>query len=356
MIAGREAAGMWRVRVRQFEEPLDVAPGDTILEAALDLGFDYPYTCKGGTCGACKTALIAGQVDLKPYAHFALPDAERAQGYILACRALPLSHCEVAIVDPDEPADFPLRAMDARVAALEPLTHDIVRLELATQGPPLAFAAGQYAALEVPGLPPRDYSMANRPGEALVFHVRHGADGTVSKRIATGLKVGDPLRLKGPYGVAYLRKRHRGPILAVAGGSGLAPIAAIVEEALATLSARPIRLLVGVRDARDVYFEEHFRALAARHPHFSAEWILSVPEASHARPTGTPAEALSGEPLAAEGTKAYLAGPPAMVEAAYEALLARGVPAADIHADAFYSEADKARLEAEGHFQEGSGA
>ena len=54
------------------------------------------------TCGACKTLLITGEVDMKPYAHFALTDAERAAGYILACRALPLADCDVAIADGSE--------------------------------------------------------------------------------------------------------------------------------------------------------------------------------------------------------------------------------------------------------------
>ena len=93
---------MWQVRVRQFDDVLEVAAGDTILEAALDLGHDYPHTCMGGTCGACKTLLISGEVDMKPYAHFALTDAERAAGYILACRALPLADCDVAIADGSE--------------------------------------------------------------------------------------------------------------------------------------------------------------------------------------------------------------------------------------------------------------
>ena len=93
---------MRRVLVRQFEETLEVPEGDTILDAALDEGWDFPFFCRGGTCGKCKSLLVSGEVDLKPYAHFALPDAERARGYVLACRAVPLTDCEIAIADGEE--------------------------------------------------------------------------------------------------------------------------------------------------------------------------------------------------------------------------------------------------------------
>jgi CDP-4-dehydro-6-deoxyglucose reductase/ferredoxin-NAD(P)+ reductase (naphthalene dioxygenase ferredoxin-specific) len=335
----------WQVRIQQFDATVEVEPGDTLLEAALDADLDYPYGCQGGTCGACKTALVAGRVDLKPYAHFALPDDERAQGYILACRALPLGPCEVALVDPDEPAEFPLRRVEARVAAVDRMTHDIVRVTLDLDGAPFAHAAGQFAALTVPGLPPRDYSMASRPGEPLAFHVRASANGTVSRHIVERLRPDDPVDLAGPFGVAYLRKRHPGPILALAGGSGLAPIRAIVTDALASGCRQPIRLMVGMRDERDVYLEEEFAALSAAHPNLAVTYVLSEPAGPTARPTGTLAAALEAEPLAAPGTKAYLAGPPAMVESCVAALRARGLGGADIHADAFYSEADKALME-----------
>ena len=75
--------------------------GETILDAALDAGLDYPFLCRGGTCGTCKTTLLTGSVDLLPYAHFALTDAERDAGLILACRAVPLEDCEIDVLDPD---------------------------------------------------------------------------------------------------------------------------------------------------------------------------------------------------------------------------------------------------------------
>lgn len=89
----------YRVKLPQFGIEIDVPRGMTILDAALEEDLDYPFFCRGGTCGRCKSVLVSGTVDMKPYAGFALPEAEAAAGLILACRALPQSDCEVTFLD-----------------------------------------------------------------------------------------------------------------------------------------------------------------------------------------------------------------------------------------------------------------
>jgi len=104
---------------------------------------------------------------------------------------------------------------------------------------------------------------------------------------------------------------------------------------------QPIRLWFGVRAERDVYFERELEALAAKHPNFSFEIVLSEPVGATTRPTGFLAERIARELGDVDGRKAYLAGPPVMVESCVAALTAKGLPRADCHADAFYTEADK---------------
>ena len=87
------------VKLPQFGIEIDVPRGMTVLEAALDEDLDYPFFCRGGTCGKCKSRLVSGTVDMKPYAGFVLTEAERESGLILACRALPLSDCEIVALD-----------------------------------------------------------------------------------------------------------------------------------------------------------------------------------------------------------------------------------------------------------------
>ena len=255
------------VTVRQFAAPLDVAMGDTILQTALAAGLQYPHGCQSGNCGACKSRLYAGDVEMSPYSDYALTAAEKASGLILACRSVPWSDCEVAFLEADEVIAHPLRKLDCVVREIDRMTHDIVRVRLSVEaGGPFDFTAGQFAEVSFADLPARDYSMANRPGEPLLeFHIREIAGGVVSHFAGRHLRIGDRVRVNGPHGIAFYRATHTGPIIALAGGSGLAPIKAIVEEALGSGAAQPIHLYFGVRDERDLYLEDQFRRLAAGH-------------------------------------------------------------------------------------------
>ena len=98
-----------------------------------------------------------------------------------------------------------------------------------------------------------------------------------------------------------------------------------------------MRLYFGVRTERDVYNEALFATLAARHPNFSYEIVLSdAPDG--ARRKGYVHLAAAADLANVVGYKAYLAGPPVMVEAATEMLKAKGLAARDIHADAYYDQ------------------
>lgn len=341
------------VKIEQHGEPISVEPGETLLEAALAAGVAYPHGCRSGNCGACKSQLFAGEIDLLPHSDYALTAEERASGLILACRATLWSDARVAWLEADEVAAHSLRHLTCRVAAVTPLTHDTTRLALTIErGGPFDFSPGQYARLTFLGLAPRDYSMAGQPaaeasgGAVIEFFIRRMANGRASRHVAEALRIGDTVRVEGPYGSSWLREGHKGPILAIAGGSGVAPLKAIVDRALALGLRQPIHLYFGVQDERDLYLEAHFAALAARHASFRFVPVLSRPSAPTARRTGLVHEAAAADFVDFDGMKAYLAGPPVMVEAATARLLARGIRRMDIHADAFYTEAETAALAA----------
>ena len=227
------------------------------------------------------------------------------------------------------------------------MTHDITRLRLSiAAGGPFEFTAGQYARLHFDGQPPRDYSMASLPGEdVLEFHIRMVTDGGVSTFVHNDLKVGDGVRVEGPYGISYLRQKHAGPIVALAGGSGLAPVKSIVESALADGAEQPIHMYFGVRAEQDVYLEEYFQALATKHENFTFEIVLSEPEGATDRRSGYLVDIVADDFEDMDGSKAYLAGPPIMVETCVGKLKEMRVRNEDCHADAFYTEAEKAKLE-----------
>jgi CDP-4-dehydro-6-deoxyglucose reductase/ferredoxin-NAD(P)+ reductase (naphthalene dioxygenase ferredoxin-specific) len=316
-----------QITLEGHDRPIPVEAGDTILASLLRAGVPFPFSCQAGNCGTCKCELISGDILELEHSEHALSAEERAKGIILACRSQVWDDTAVRRIDAEELVLHPSRVMRCRVLELEQLTHDITGLRLAVEaGGPMTFSAGQYAQLEfAPGLS-RHYSMASRPHEPVLrFHVRHMAQGRTSRYVATQLKAGDKVKVSGPLGVSYLRDSHRGPVVLVAGGSGLAPIQSILCTLLERGHPAPVTLYFGVRSARDIYHEALLTELAARFSSFTYQIVL-----------GPLHEKIQlGE---SQDVMAYLAGPPAMVEAATAMLAARGLAPRQIHADAFYNQ------------------
>lgn len=207
------------------------------------------------------------------------------------------------------------------------------------------FAAGQYAQVSFNGVPARSYSMASRQGDdSLEFHIRRVSGGATSEHVHGGLKIGDTVRLEFPLGASFLRQHHSGflrqhhsgPILCIAGGSGLAPIKSIVETALAHGMRQPIRVYFGVRAERDLYLVEHFQALARQHAHLAFTPVLSEATSAQHR-SGFVTQAVEEDLADLDGWKAYVAGPPPMVDAAMQAAFARGLRPENMHADVFFT-------------------
>lgn len=336
------------VRIKQWPKPVALEPGQVVLEAALNAGIPYPFGCQSGNCGACKSMLIEGRVELADYSEFALTDEEKAQGLVLACRSMADEDIEIAWLEGEDIALHAQRRLDCKVTKLDRLTHDITGVTLAIEkGGPFAFTAGQFARVTFPGQKTRDYSMASRPDQAeLVFHIRHMQGGHVSAYVASELKVGAPVTVEGPAGIAHLKEAHTGPIVAIAGGSGLAPIASIVETALHKGRRSPIHLYFGARDEQDLYLEDRFKALAATHPNLTYQVVLSQPAAATQHRTGFLHEAVAADFQTLDGAKAYVAGPPVMIDAVTPVLVSKKMRREDVHADAFYTDADKPKVSA----------
>lgn len=337
------------VRLLTFDVEIDVAEDETILEIAMEENVAYPYGCASGNCGACKSRLVLGEVSMRAHSPMALREAEAERGLILVCRAEPRTDCSVAVLNYDDAVSHPLKKIVGEVTAVRKLTRDIAEVSIKLEEP-MAYTAGQFASVAFPGFPARDYSFAAPPSDdgVLVFHIRKVADEGVSAFIFDELQPGEAAAAHGPMGFAFLREKETGPIFAVAGGSGMAPVHAILTAAAGKEGEeeRPIRLWFGVRDEPDVYLEDELKALQERHPAFEYEIVLSEPEGETARNTGFVSDALAAElerlgPDALDGARAYLAGPPPMVEAAEAVFRKAGLDSARIHADAFYTEADK---------------
>lgn len=334
---------MFSVYIRQAERTIDVEVGSTILETALALGIDYPHGCRAGNCGGCKSKLHSGEVELSPYSNFALSPFEYSDGLILACRAVPWSDCEVSWCELDDVAVHPVLNFTGTVSQIEKLTGDIVSVKVKIQSSvPFEFSSGQFVYLNFLGYPRREYSIASFSNEELEFYIRKIDGGLVTSFIWDHLEAGESLEIEGPHGNMFYRTKHEGPIIAIAGGSGLSAIQPIVLEALNAQTERPVYLYHGVRDEPDVFRSAVFESLQDDQNKFRYCAVLSDPKASRTNfRTGFLSDILEADFDSDWNFKAYLAGPPPMVETCTEVLLEIGLDRMNIHADPFFTEADQ---------------
>jgi propane monooxygenase reductase subunit len=317
---------------------------ETVLQAAFRQGVMLMHGCKEGQCSACKSFLIEGEVDLERYSTFALADYEQEEGYTLLCRAHAFTDLEVELLHFDEEmlkSGVPIQTATTEVTALEPLTHDIRRLELKLVHPPeMAFNAGQYVDITIPGTEAtRAFSMANTPAtdDRLEFMIRLYPDGRFSSLLDGGLNVGDSLQVKGPYGVFILREHSDGDLIFVGGGAGMAPIWSLLNSMAERGIDRKATYYYGARTQRDLFYLAEFAALEKRLPNFRF-----VPALSEAEPgddwdgeTGLVTEVLDRMEGDLADYEAYLCGPPPMIDAAIPVLQAKGCGEARIFYDKF---------------------
>ncbi len=342
-----------RITIRETGEIFTVAEDEYILDAALRQDVRYPRYCRNGVCGSCKATLVSGKVEMAPYRVTALNQSEYGLRRFLACRARARSDCDVAFIPRDTVPRFahPVARVTCTVSAIERHPNDvhIVRLAVA-DGAPFVFTAGQYVDVSFDGLPPRGLSMASRPGEGdIELHVRCVEGGELGDHVRNRLEPGDEVIVEGPKGRAYLREVHNGAIIAVAGGIGVAPIKSIVDMALTAGLRQDIHVYLGFRDESEVYLEEHFRELEAGAANVRVTVVLSEPHGTTSRRTGLVSDAIAADLGPLKGPRAYLAGPPAMIDDALPALQRIGVRRKNCFADYLFASRDAAAVGRERH-------
>ena len=324
------------VRIQSLQKVIDVEPGANLLDALRNAQVPVSYSCMAGRCGTCRCRVVAGDVLDSGAAQQNPLDGH--DSYVLACQTFLTEPCTIEIPEPDEIVVHPARIIKSIVQAVETLTHDIKRVVL-KPAKPLEFSPGQYAQLQFTPDHIRPYSMAGLAGDStLEFHVRVVPGGRVSGYIAHGLKPGDTVRVSGPLGSAYLRRKHEGPVLCVAGGTGLAPILSILRGAIAQDMPNPVHLYFGVRSPRDVYGLDWLADLARRHPAFKLNVVVTAGGDPRKQRCGLVTEAMEHDLGNLDGWRAYLCGSPPMVEAATVLARQKGIAPARIHADAFYTQ------------------
>ncbi len=338
----------YQLTIEPLGATIDVAQGQTLLDAALRQGIYIPLACGHGLCGTCKVEVCGGAVDHGAANPFALMDFERDAGKALACCATLLDDATIeADIDEDPDARvIPVRDFEATVQSIVDLTPTIKGITLALPQA-LDFQAGQYVQLRLPGVDgDRPFSIANSPGDVarrgvIELHVRIVKGGVGTTYLHQLLKVGDRLTIAGRYGRFFVRESAEAPLLFMAGGSGLSSPRSMILDLLERGCSLPITLVYGQRNLAELYHDDEFRALAAKHPNFRYVPALSDDPTDFGGFHGfvhDAAKAVFDGQFA--GHKAYLCGPPPMIEACLATLMQGRLYERDIHTEKFITAAD----------------
>lgn len=338
-----------QLTVEPLGRTIEVREGQTLLDACLRQGIWLPHACGHGLCGTCKITVADGDFDHGAASPFALMDFERDEGKALACCATALGDMTIEAdidIDPDARC-CPVGDYTGTVAHIEALTHDIKAVWIDLDRA-MDFQAGQYVNLYLDGIEnPRAYSMANPPSERrrLELIIRRVAGGQGTGYVHESLRVGEEVRLSGPFGQFFVRTSQPGPTLFLAGGSGLSSPKSMILDLLERDWKSPVTLIHGVRTARDLFNQAFFEDLARRHANFTY-----VPALSEQAPPDWTGKTGFVHAVAAEmfggrfaGLKAYLCGPPRMIDACLDTLMKGRLFERDIFMERFLSAADATR-------------
>ena len=326
-----------QVTLQPSGHSFSVAGDATILEAALDAGFNLPYGCKNGACGACKGKVQSGAVDHGAAQDHALTAEERAAGLALFCCAKPHSDLVLEVKEIGAARDIPVKILPTRIQQLERVSEDVmvIRLKLPTNER-LQFLAGQYIEFLLKDGKRRAFSLASAPhaDDLLELHVRRVPGGNFTEYVFTQMKEKEIMRIEGPLGTFFLREDSDKPIILIAGGTGFAPIKGLIEHALHIGIKRPMKFYWGSRDRAGLYMNSLAEQWAAAHgiPYIP---VLSEPDPAWTGRTGLVHEAALADHTDLSGFQAYVCGAPVMCEAALRDFTAKGLPKDEFFADVF---------------------
>lgn len=332
-------------------QALDVRHDQTLLDACLRAGVWLPHACCHGLCATCKVRVLDGEVDHGDASSFALMDSERDEGLCLACCARPQTDITIEADIDEEPdaRNLPVHDHVGTVTRITSLTPTIKGVWLQLDRP-MDFQAGQYINLQVPDEPaPRAFSIASAPqdGQHLELNIRLVPGGRATTWVHEQLAVGQTVTLSGPYGRFFVRRKEHDAQnlghLFLAGGSGLSSPRSMILDLLATGCTQPITLVNGARCSQELYHHDEFTALARAHANL--RYLATLSDEPGESPWSGARGLVHDVAKAAfdndfRGLKAYLCGPPRMIDACIATLMQGRLFERDIYTERFISAAD----------------
>lgn len=339
---------MYEVTIEPAGLTIEAEEDQTILDAALRAGIYLPHACCHGLCATCKIQVLDGEVEHGEASSFALMDFEREEMKTLACCATATSDLviEAEVEEDPDSENLPIQDYEGTVSRIVDLTPSIKGIWIRVDDPErMRFQAGQYINLDIPEVGTRAFSIASVPSrpDEIELNVRYVPGGPGTLYLHEKLKPGDRLSFTGPYGRFFVKKSTGLPVIFMAGGSGMSSPKSMLQDLLEEGFDKPIVFVYGQRTRDELYYHEELLALAAQNPNLRYVPALSdEPEESDWDGFRGFVHEAAKDALANDfrGHKAYLCGPPLMVEACISTLMQGRLFERDIYTEEFINAAD----------------
>ena len=334
--------GECAIDINAGERVLNVQGGSSLLEALTRNEIFIPSACGGrGTCAYCKLKVLEGAGPLLPTEEPYLDAAQREEGVRLSCQVKVRNDLSIEI-----PRELlAVREYQCRCLDIKDLTYDIKQFRFELQEPTeISFTPGQYVQMLAPEYEGnkeevyRAYSISCDPKEegCIELIIRLLPNGICTSYLFNHLKVGDQVRINGPYGEFHLSDTEA-PIIFVAGGSGMAPIKCMLHHMVNINCTRPAIYFFGVNTLKDIYFVDEMKAFESQLANYRFLPVVARPEegSGWTGETGLVTEALGRQIDDMSQYEAYLCGSPGMLDATIKVLTERGMPLENIFYDKF---------------------
>tara|TARA_R110000868_G_scaffold158036_4_gene385914 strand:- start:82710 stop:83645 length:936 start_codon:yes stop_codon:yes gene_type:complete len=304
-----------------------VNEGETVLDAAIRQGFDFPYSCRSATCATCMGKVLSGSInygDIEPYA---LDDDEQKDGLALFCSVHPETDLVIEIEDVYGPEYQPIRSCDYQVDSQQLLADNLHQVILSpVTDKKIRFTAGQYLNVITDENIPVPFSIANAPNDEgkIELHIHDADDFQYTKEIIGKITSKSHLKLRGPYGKMVLQPQPDLPIIFIAGGTGFVPFKAMVEDMIAKGFEREIHIYWRAKSTERLYLKT-----------MCEQWAQQDKITFHGLTDGAVYDAVLNDFSDLANYQVFASGPPEMVYAAKKVLVANGLNPFFIYSDAF---------------------
>ena len=381
-------SGTVTVNINEGEKELTVDPGQSLLSALGSNKIFLPSACGGGgTCGMCRCQVEDGAGSILPTETGFFTRKEQAGNWRLACQVK---------VKEDIKMKIPHEILGIKKWECEVVSNNNVATYIKEfvvklpEGETLNFKSGGYIQIDVPKIDVdfkdiivdekfreewekfkmfdlkmvnpeptfRAYSMANHPAEGNIVMLNIRIATPPFDRVNGGFmklnpgvcssyifsrKPGDKVVISGPYGEFFIKETER-EMMFIGGGAGMAPMRSHIFHLFHTLeTGRKVTFWYGARSKKEIFYEEHFRAIEKKFPNFTFTIALSEPQPDDnwEGSVGFIHQVIYNNYLIKhdepEDIEYYLCGPPMMNAAVNKMLYDLGVPNEMIAYDDFGS-------------------